>query len=311
MSREDYDFYKRYDKVTVSYSKWSPGRSANKLAIIANTDGCYAIGQSDIEAITSDLIKHVIPLETAQLNRRLADRRRWLESGIMISNLEGSQISIQVVGLGLQNLQFIENLVTKFSSDRGAACQLAFLNDEFASVELDLHDCSIERFDIVDEHVKALRLYNTEIGQIDKFPRDIHTLELGTNRPAHFMTKSAIVGDILDRLSGDGHLRRVTLANLKYDSLAAITIARLMRYRDLHSFKTSLCDAASEFAFISGVNQGGKCHVEIRAVSAAPRTTAISRELILQSDRSGIMQLVRAIDVVATSNTNLIGNNQS
>jgi hypothetical protein len=84
-----------------------------------------------------------------------------------------------------------------------------------------------------------------------------------------------------------------------------------MRYRDLHSFKTSLCDAASEFAFISGVNQGGKCHVEIRAVSAAPRTTAISRELILQSDRSGIMQLVRAIDVVATSNTNLIGNNQS
>jgi hypothetical protein len=143
------------------------------------------VSQATIEALTADLVEHVVPLEVARIRKNDDTVNAMMSKGILVGSGYGESIEIRIVGdLHFQNLQFIDIILSAIEVNLGetnsTALQLgSFFKRSQPRASVALNEVIVDRFDLRGEAIQAVDIVNSTICQLDAFPPNITSLTIG------------------------------------------------------------------------------------------------------------------------------------
>lgn len=292
-------------------------------------DEVVDVSRATIEALTADLMEHVVPLEVARIRKNDDTVNAMMSKGILVGS-SYSELEICIVGnLHFQNLQFIDailsaievNLDGRGDKESTAFQLVSFFKRSRPQVTVVLNGVTVDSFDLCSEVIQVVDIVNSTIHQLDAFPPNITTLSIGVKfttgadipsfmRSTHGRYTGAMFRAIQSHLdSSTSALRRVTIRTLTDEPEVYHSLIGFMKFVDMREMYVIVFDAVTNDEItIGGTLSSGEHGVAgtswsidatIRRRSAPYWGTSkyvFAAEAMIAANRHGTLQLIKLVD---------------
>lgn len=301
---------------------------SRRVDLARRSDENAIVSQATIEALTADLVEHVVPLEVARIHKNVDNVNAMLSKGILVDSSYVKSIEIRIVGdLHFQNLQFIDAILSAIEvnlSDTGSTIfQLgsSFKQSRLPRASVTLNEVTVDRFDLRGEVIQVVDIVNSTIRQLDAFPPNITSLTIsikftmGADIPSfmcstHGRYTGAMFRAIQSHLdSSTSALRSVTIRTLTDEPEVYHSLIGFMKFVDMREMYVIVFDAVTNDEItIGGTLSSGEHGVAgtswsidatIRRRSAPYWGTSkyvFAAEAMIAANRHGTLQLIKLVD---------------